>query len=898
MKVITTHVSPDFDGFASCVGLKKLYGEHEIVLAGNPVQNLREFLRLFGDEFRYLSDTELRDRRDAIEELVVVDTNTLERISEELTGRLSPHAKVTFIDHHPDIRPLETSGRNVVNKILRKCGAAASIVTSMLRSAGVKLSKYEATLLAIAIYEDTGSLLFSSTTLEDVEAVAYLLQNGANLEIVAEYVRYDLNIDQKKLLNDFLQNVSTYSVDGHSVTVVTSETEKFVGGLAAVVSKFWYAHGAETLIAVVRMGRKVIIVGRTKSPDIDLAGLMSRFGGGGHRQAASATVNLASVEEVVDKVLKLLPNFISVGLRATQIMSSPVRTVLASETIEEVNKVMEITGHSGLPVVEGNKLVGIVTKKAVDKALNHGLGKRPIKSIMSSKLITARVDTPVSQLRRMMVENDIGRIPILDENNVLVGIVTRSDVMRALSGNLPQPQNSTSASPVFENLSQLIKEKLPHRIANLLRLLGVYSSEMGVSTYVVGGFVRDLLLGIPNYDVDVVVEGTGESVGIDFAKYVAQQLNAVVVTYEKFMTASVVFKDGFKIDVATARTEYYEKPGDLPQVDISTIKKDLYRRDFSINAMAIKLNPNEFGVLYDFFNCHEDLRRGVIRVLHNLSFVEDPTRMIRAVRFEQRYGFKMEEYTLELLKKNLAENYLERVSGARVRQEVEKILEEREPLRAIRRMAELSILKHIFPKTYYTSVMDEKLQRVFAYLPRLKELLGEINNFYAASTVLLEFYDRDSLEQMRKKYGYPKKFVETLKQTENSIIPLKAMLEAKLKFSEIYKVLGKPTPYVFVHISSYLDGEPFEYLLRYIRTVHSTKLIKVSGKYLMQKFGLKQGPQLNKILEELYSRKLDDPDLDEEAELERLMRGQFGASINFVGGAIGNERERSFEESK
>uniref|UniRef100_A0A7C4CDH2 CBS domain-containing protein n=1 Tax=Fervidobacterium thailandense TaxID=1008305 RepID=A0A7C4CDH2_9BACT len=872
MKVITTHINPDFDGFASCVGIKKLYPDFEIILSGSPVQNLKEFLRLYEEEFPYRTDSELKELNEEIEEVVIVDTNSLERISELLKLKITESTKITIIDHHPDIRPPENNECPSATKIVRTTGAATSIVVSLLREKGVRITKSEATLLAIAIYEDTGSLLFSSTTIEDVLAVTYLLENGANLETVAEYVRYDLTIDQKKILNDLLQNVTTHNVNGYIVTIAYAETEKFIGGLAAITAKFWYTYNAETLIVVVRMGKKVVIAGRTKSSDINLAGLMAEFGGGGHRQAASATLNLAAVDEVIHKILRLLPKHINTAIRARDIMSSPVRTVLASETIEEVNKIMETTGHGGLPVVEGNKLVGIVTKKSVDKAIHHGLGKRPVKSIMSSKLITARVDTPVSQIKKMMVENDIGRIPILDENNILVGIVTRSDVMRAMTGNvIPNVQNVTH-EPVFENLLDLMKNRLPSRLMNLLRLLGTYGTELRMSVYVVGGFVRDLLLNIPNYDVDIVVEGTEEKAGIEFAKYVGKELNATVVPYEKFLTASIIFRDGYKIDIATARTEYYESPGDLPQVDISTIKKDLYRRDFTINAMAIKLNPQEFGTLYDFFSCRKDLENGIIRVLHNLSFVEDPTRMIRAIRFEQRYNFRMEERTLELLKKNLEENYLERVSGARIRQEIEKILEEKEPIKAFRRMAELGVLKRVFPKTYYTSLMDEKLSRLFKHLPQFKERFESVNDFYAVSTILLEYYDKDTLEEMRKKYGYPKRFIESLKMTENLILPLKSMVEERLHFSEIYKVLGKSTPYVYIHLSAYLEDSGVEYLLKYINALNTTKLETVTGRYLVEAYGLKQGPMLNRILEELYSLKLDNPNLDEISIVERIVQ--------------------------
>jgi len=870
LKVITSHVNADFDSFASCIGLKKLNTDFEIVLHGVPVQNLKEYLKLYGDTFSFMSESDLKNFNEPIDELIIVDTNGLERIGEEIRERLSKDAKITIIDHHPDIRPVDEQSTIDTNikRIIKQTGAATTLVVNMIKESMIRLTSDEATLLAIGIYEDTGSLLFSSTTIEDIEAVLYLLKNGALINVVAEYVKFDLTLDQKEILNNLLQNITTYNVDDYEITITYAESEKFIGGLSAVISKLQYTHSVETLISIVRMGKKVFVVARTKSTDIDLAGLMAEFGGGGHKQAASATISIASVDEVIHKILQFLPKYIFKGVKAQDIMSSPVRTVFANETIEDVNRIMEITGHGGLPVTEGNKLVGIVTKKSVDKAMNHGLGKRPVKSIMSSKLVTARVDTPLYILKKMMIENDIGRIPILDANNILVGIVTRSDIIKATSSEVPISRFVENATlPSFANLSKTISKRLPSRVVNLLRLLGLYGSDFKMSVYVVGGFVRDLLLGIPNYDIDIVVEGNG----IDFAKHVGRQLNATVVPYEKFFTATIVFKDGFRIDVATARTEYYDQPGKLPHVDISSIKKDLYRRDFTINAMAIKLNPQEYGVLYDFFNCQKDLEERVIRVLHSLSFVEDPTRMIRAVRFEQRYDFKMEPYTLELLKKNLEENYLERVSGARVRQEIEKILEEENSLKAIKRMAELGMIRHIFPKTYYTKTMEEKLETMFQYLPHFKERFEGMNDFYALSTILLEYYDLKTLEELRTRYGYPKKFIESLKYAENIIPVIKSVIESRFNFSDIYKVLGKSNPYIYVHLSAYLDEESLFYLLKYIDTVQHTRITRISGKMLVEEYHLKAGPVLNSILEQVFALKLDDPNLDEEEAVRNII---------------------------
>ena len=179
---------------------------------------------------------------------------------------------------------------------------------------------------------------------------------------------------------------------------------------------------------------------------------------------------------------------------------------------------------------------------------------------------------------------------------------------------------------------------------------------MDCNAYVAGGFVRDLLLQVKNTDIDIVIEGDG----IRFAKTLAEQRHGIVHPHEKFGTATVIFPDQTRIDVATARLEYYEHPAAMPTVELSSIKLDLYRRDFTINAMAIHLNPDRFGTLVDYFNCQNDLKERRIQVLHNLSFVEDPTRIFRAIRFEGRLDFTITRHTEKLIKNTVQMNLFDR----------------------------------------------------------------------------------------------------------------------------------------------------------------------------------------------------------------------------------------------
>lgn len=860
MKVITTHRSPDFDAFASCVAAKKLYGDHVIVLPSHPARNLAEFLSVYMEQFEYLEENEFDSD---VEQLVLVDTCSLERIPECVRKGINQQTAVLVYDHHE----CEGAFQGKVEKV----GATITLLVEVLKERGIPISPVEATLFLTALYDDTGSLTFSVTS-RDLEVAKFLLENGAHLDEVASHIREDLTEKQRDLMEALLENAKDYEVNGVPVTISTVEWDEFVGGLGLIVGRIMETTGVETFIAAVKMGKKIYVVGRTSSPDVDLASLMKDLGGGGHRKAASATVSGVSLEKALSKLLDLLRDHVTPVLKAKDIMSSPVRVVLADMSIKEVNRLMEQTGHNGFPVVEGNELVGIVTKKAVDKAMNHGLGDRPVKSIMTTKLVVATPDTPVSKLRELMVENAIGRIPIL-ENGVLVGIVTRSDVLRAIFGKpfkkYVRPVYVKENGEIFRDVSDLLIERTHPKILNLFRLLGKFGDEIGMPVYAVGGFVRDLLLGIANFDVDIVVEGDAMA----FAEYASRFLPATVVKHEKFLTASLFLRDGTRVDVATARTEYYESPAKLPDVEISTIKKDLYRRDFTINAMAIKLNPQDFGLLIDFFGGFRDLKDGVIRVLHTLSFVDDPTRVLRAIRFEQRFNFKIEEVTEKLLREAVEEGYLEKTTGQRLRQELEKILEEREPVKAIRRLVDYNIIIHLFPKTFYSPSMDRKVENLFRNIPWVEKNLGPVNKFYSLLHVFLEFYDEESWRYVKERYSLPSDLIFEIRKIEKSAPALLEMIKERVPVSYVYKMLKGYSREGICHFLSYFEGEEEATLRNYLIRIRDVKLEKINGGYIVNK-GYGSGKIVGEILEEVLCRKLDGDERDEEEILKDVVEGK------------------------
>jgi tRNA nucleotidyltransferase (CCA-adding enzyme) len=321
---------------------------------------------------------------------------------------------------------------------------------------------------------------------------------------------------------------------------------------------------------------------------------------------------------------------------------------------------------------------------------------------MTTELATVGPEAELSEVQEKIIENKQRVLPVID-NTGISGVITRTDLLNILvrqskkdPGDFPDPLQEPAHART-RNVVKFLKERLSGRLLNMLKRIGEVADEFGYGAYVVGGFVRDLFLYRLDEDVDIVIEGDG----IAFAKKYAKLEGARIHTYEKFGTAVIIFSDGYKVDVASARLEYYKFPAALPIVEMSSIKLDLYRRDFTINTLAIQLNRKKFGTLIDFFSARKDIKEKIIRVLQNLSFVEDPTRVFRAIRFEQRFGFTIGKLTNGLIKNAVNMNFFRGLSGRRVLGELKQILEEDHPVPAIIRLNDFDLLKFIDPSIQF-----------------------------------------------------------------------------------------------------------------------------------------------------------------------------------------------------
>ncbi|WP_291316271.1 CBS domain-containing protein [Desulfuromonas sp.] len=504
--------------------------------------------------------------------------------------------------------------------------------------------------------------------------------------------------DQVALLHELIKNRTVLNVNGVDVSIAHASLDHFVVDLAVLVHKLKDMENLQALLVAVRMGDRVFLVGRSRLPEVHVGEIFAEFGGGGHAFAASGTVRDLTMVQILERLPDVLRRHVNPLWEARHLMSSPVKSVNASDTIGDVRKTLTRYNINSLPVMDDGEMAGIITRQVADKAAHHGLGKIPVREYMSREFASVTPDASVESLKELIVGNNQRFVPVFEEGR-LAGAITRTDLLRHMVAGVRANHRQGAGNgnseliPRKRSVARLLRDQLPPPILKMLQDMGQVGDALGMNIFAVGGFVRDLLLRQENLDVDIVVEGEG----IAFATEYAKQHECRVRAHRKFGTAVIIFPDGFKVDVASTRMEYYLEPGALPTVEHASIKLDLYRRDFTINTLALAINGEHYGDLHDFFGGQRDLEERAIRVLHNLSFVEDPTRMFRAIRFEQRLGFHMGVHTEQLLRSAVRMGFLDKVGGGRVFNELVLIFMEADPLPAVLRMAELDLLKYIHP---------------------------------------------------------------------------------------------------------------------------------------------------------------------------------------------------------
>ncbi|MDZ8054015.1 MAG: CBS domain-containing protein [Aulosira sp. ZfuVER01] len=884
MDLILCHTTADFDALGAAVGLTRLKPGSKIVLTGGAHPPVRDFLALHRDEYPLIERRSVNPEK--IRSLTVVDTQQRDRLGKAAEWFDLPNIKEIIVyDHHLghelDIPATQT--------YIAPVGATTTLMVEQLQQRQISLTPSEATVMALGIHVDTGSLTYEQATPRDALALAWLMQQGISLSVISTYIDPGLSPQLQQLLTEALDKLEYLCLRGYTIAWVTLSTDGFVPGLSSLASQLVELSEIDALLLANEYplsegDSRLTIIGRSQIPDVNLNQLFQPLGGGGHSQAAALNLRGVDSHAILKQLLDELKASIPHPLTARDLMSSPVRTIRPEITIAEAQRILLRYGHSGLSVVNATgKLLGIVSRRDIDIALHHGFSHAPVKGYMTTNLKTITPETTLPQIEALMVTYDIGRLPVLDKGQ-LVGIVTRTDVLREIhqkSFEFPglSSESQLSLSTQHSALSTELQNRLTPQLWQLLTQASQEAETRGWHLYLVGGAVRDLLLAenaagtLMIQDIDLVVDGFHKSAdvgaGVELAKALQKMHpEARLEIHGAFQTAALLWHkdpelDSLWVDIATSRTEFYPYPAANPEVEASSIRQDLYRRDFTINALALRLTYPRAGELLDFFGGLLDLQAKQIRVLHANSFIEDPTRIYRGVRFAVRFGFDIEAQTEGYIRYAINSGIYDRTAQensktpalqTRLKAELKHILEAPYWKPALQLLDNLGALQCIHP----TLKLDEDIlrelrllerclqrfdrqQTIIHWQMRLETLIAHLAPEYRVKVAKNLQMQEDSISRLNylaavntevnaslSTFKHPSQVVNLLRQYDLPTLILIALQSPRVIRRQIWHYLT-----VWTNIQPILNGND------------------------LKKLGYKPGPQYRQILDNLLTATLD-----------------------------------------
>ncbi|MFN6325375.1 MAG: CBS domain-containing protein, partial [Aphanizomenon sp.] len=807
MDLILCHTTADFDALGAAVGLTCLKPGSKIVLTGGAHPPVRDFLALHRDEYHLIERRSVNPEQ--ICSLMVVDTQKRDRLGKAAIWFDLPNIQEIIVyDHH-----FEQEGDIPTTQLyLDEVGATTTLMVEELQKNNISLNSAQATVMALGIHVDTGSLTYKQSTARDALALAWLMEQGANLSVISTYRDPGLSPQLQQLLSQALENLEYVCLRGYTIAWVMIKTDDFVPGLSGLASEIIDLTETDAVLLaneypLSEEDWRLTVIGRTQIPQTNLNSLFQTHGGGGHSQAASFNLRTTDSQPIIQELLAELKAQIPHPPIARDLMSSPVRTIRPETTIAEAQRILLRYGHSGLSVVNNQDLlIGIISRRDLDIALHHGFGHAPVKGYMTSNLKTITPDTSLPEIESLMVTYDIGRLPVL-EHRQLVGIVTRTDVLRELHQlTIQNLELKTENNSQKLGLNDELEKRLTPQLWQLLNIASQEAEKRGWHLYLVGGAVRDLLLSeTENHtliinDIDLVVDGFHKTANVGAGVELAKALqhiyqNARLEIHGAFQTAALLWHkdillDSLWVDIATARTEFYPYPAANPEVEASSIRQDLYRRDFTINAMALRLTSPRAGELLDFFGGFIDLQNQEIKILHPNSFIEDPTRIYRGVRFAVRLGFSLESETENYIRYAINSGVYNRTSQensktpalqTRLKTELKYILAASYWQSALELLNNLGALQCIHP----TLKLDRELNRQL-------NLLNHCLRKFDKKQTLIHWQMRLEVLIAYLKPEYREKVAKNLQLADDSISRLEKLSQIQSEVIRLLPTFEKP----------------------------------------------------------------------------------------------------------
>jgi tRNA nucleotidyltransferase (CCA-adding enzyme) len=696
-------------------------------------------------------------------------------------------------------------------------------------------------------------------------AASWLLEQGAALDTMRRFLSPPLNDEQQALMDQLVTHAESRTIEGYTVIVSATHSDHYVTEISSVAHRLRDLLEPAALFILVEMGDSIQLVARAGVDAIDVGAAARTLGGGGHGRAAAGIIRGQSLAETAAAVWKTVGQIVQPIVQVAAIMSRSAQTVDAAQKVGAMAQRLRRTGHEGYPVLENSHIVGLLTRRDVDRALEHGLYDLTARDLMNAGVITVRPEDSINTLAQRMVGSGWGQIPVVDGSNQIIGIVTRTDLIKHWTESSPSVPSITNIA------AERIEDILGRGAARLIETVANHAQAKNMPLYLVGGVVRDLLLSRPNLDIDFVTETNA----IELAENLRVQFGGKISSFQPFGTAKWQLDQKAAadlavdfnmlpdhVDFATARNEFYEYPTALPTVYSSSIKPDLHRRDFTINTLALQLSP-DYGHVLDFYGGLRDLEAGVIRVLHSLSFVDDPTRIVRAVRFEQRLNFTIESRTAELIQTALP--MLGRITGERLRNELTLVLGEAEPERILLSLQKRGVLEAIHPAFSVRAKTVQALQT--ARSTELPWVVTDIIDLYWH--ILAASIAPDRIGEWCERLLLSGKASESLLQAAQLTQSNAKATTAAFRPSQIVRALeGKSelallTAWVMAEATTTRDSIQ-RYWLEW-RTIRP-----IADGHTLRETGLQPGPCYRIILDRLRSAWLDG-EIQSEAEEKRLI---------------------------
>lgn len=431
MEIILTHKNSDFDAIASSFAACRLYPDARPVLPSNINPNVRDFLSIHKNHFSYSRSREYRPDDD-LKRAIIVDTNNWSRIENaEMIRENKP--EIHLWDHHPGKGDIDAGW-----SCIEYTGAATTLFVSEIEKQGIAVSAMEATLFLAGIYEDTGNLTFSGCTGKDARAAAYLLDHKADLDIINNFLKPYYGPSQKKILFKMLEKGKSYEINGNLISINSLEIDGHTPGLSLVVDMYKKIMNADAAFGIFTESNKkqCMLIGRSSVETVDIGNIFRNFGGGGHARAGSSLIKTGDGKLIESQLIENLKTRQPSAPKIGDIMSFPVTTVNTKTTMKDLALLLRKKGCTGFPVTDGPKVVGMISRSDFKKVRKNKLLDMPVRAFMSDRVINIDLNSSVSGAARLMVKHDIGRLPVMKDND-LVGIVTRTDTMRYYYDLLP-----------------------------------------------------------------------------------------------------------------------------------------------------------------------------------------------------------------------------------------------------------------------------------------------------------------------------------------------------------------------------------------------------------------------------------------------------------------------------